>query len=217
LKKRSSSGEESMARPRKRVRLEDGLKLNLNNLLRDGFWPRGGEPLTFSTQWTSNHRGVIGSARSTIQREEENRGSLRIVVVGKPEQRLELVTQPRYFGGQQWYFKCPVTDRTCSVVWLPPGADRFCSRQAWEKQVAYSTQCESPFDRAITAREKVKSCLIGDLNPREWELPPKPKWMRWHTYERLAEKYRFQQGIIDQCMGDYLGLSYCRVRQEISI
>ena len=53
-----------MARPRKRVRLEDGLKLDVNKLVRQGFWPRGNEPLTFSTQWTSNHRGVITNAQS---------------------------------------------------------------------------------------------------------------------------------------------------------
>jgi hypothetical protein len=71
--------------------------------------------------------------------------------------------------------------------------------------VAYSTQFEAPFDRAISAREKVKSRLIGDLNPREWDLPPKPKGMRWHTYERLADKYRFHQRIINQCMADFVG------------
>jgi hypothetical protein len=89
-------------------------------------------------------------------------------------------------------------------VWLPPGATRFCSRHAWGKQVAYSTQFESPFDRALTAREKVKSRLIGDLHPREWGLPPKPKWMRWHTYERLAEKYLLHQGKLDQFIADCL-------------
>ena len=103
-----------MARPRKRVRLEDGLKLDVNKLVRQGFWPRGNEPLTFSTQWTSNHRGVITNAQSTIQKEGEDRASLRIVVVGKPEQRLELIAQPRHFGGKQWYFVCPVTGGKCS-------------------------------------------------------------------------------------------------------
>ena len=191
-----------MARPRQRVRLEDGLRLDLNELVRQGFWPRGNEPLTITTRWTFNSRGQIASAFTTIQKQTEDRASLRTVVTGKPGQRLELIAQPRHFGGQQRYFRCPVTGQKCSVVWLPPGANRFCSRQAWGNQVAYSTQFESKFDRAITAREKVKSRLIGNLNRRDWELPPKPKWMRCHTYERLAEKYRCQQGIINQCMAD---------------
>lgn len=88
---------------------------------------------------------------------------------------------------------------------VPPGATRFCSRQVWGKQVAYSTQFESKFDRAITAREKVKDKLIGDLNRREWDLPPKPKWMRWHTYRCLSEKYQLQQGKIDRIIESYVG------------
>ena len=127
------------------------------------------------------------------------------IVIGKLDQRLELVAQPRHFGGRQWYFQCPVTRKRCSVVWMPPGASRFFSRQAWGKQVAYSTQFESPFERALTAREKVKSRLIGDLDPRDWELPPKPKWMRWTTHERWAEKFRSQERIINQCFADFLG------------
>ena len=194
-----------MARPRQRVRLEDGLKLDLNKLMREGCWPRGNEPLTIGIQWISNHRGAIGSALITIRKEGEDRGSLKIFVTGRLDQRLDLIAQPRHFGGQQWYFMCPVTGKKCSVVWLPPGASCFSSRQAWGKQVAYSTQFEAPFNRAISAREKVKSRLMGDLDPRDWELPPKPKWMRWHTYERLADKYRFQQGIINQCMADFVG------------
>ena len=194
-----------MARPRQRVRLEDGRKLDLNEFVRDGSWPCGHEPKVTGTQWISNRREVTASAIITIQNEGEDRGSFKIRLIGKFEQRLDLVAEPRHFGGQQWYFRCPVTGKKCSVVWLPPGASRFCSRQAWGKQVAYSTQFESRFHRAITAREKVKDKLIGDLNRREWELPPKPKWMRWHTYERLAEKYRLQERILDQCMADYLG------------
>ena len=129
-----------MPRPRQRVRLEDGLWLDLNKLLREGFLPRGNKPLVIGTRWTSNHLGEIASAIITAHKEGEDRGYLRVNVIGRLEQRLDLIAQPRHFGGQQWYFKCPVTDKNCSVVWLPPGAARFCSRQAWGKQVAYSTQ-----------------------------------------------------------------------------
>jgi hypothetical protein len=41
--------------------------------------------------------------------------------------------------------------------------------------------------------------------------------MRWNTYERLAYKYRLQQGIIDKCIADYLGWVVGGVRQGISI
>ncbi|WP_108683293.1 hypothetical protein [Methyloceanibacter sp. wino2] len=186
------------------MRLEDGLKLDLNELVRDGFGPRDNEPVVFRTEWTSNRTGPKASAGMIIQKHDEDRASLRVLFPGRFEQRVELITQPRHFGGRQWYFVCPITGRKCSVLWQPPGAHRFCSRQAWGNQVAYQTQFETPFDRAITAREKVKDRLIGDLDRRAWDLPPKPKWMRLRTYERLAEKYLHQQRIIDQTIADYL-------------
>jgi hypothetical protein len=36
----------------------------------------------------------------------------------------------------------------------------------------------------------MKARLIGKLDPETWELPPKSKWMRWRTYNRLAEAIR---------------------------
>jgi hypothetical protein len=48
-----------MARPRQRVRLEDG-RIDLNEFVRDGFWPRGNEPRIIGIQWTSNGRVTAG-------------------------------------------------------------------------------------------------------------------------------------------------------------
>jgi hypothetical protein len=195
-----------MARQRKRVRLQDGLWLDLNKLLREGLGPPGKVPWPVEIRWTSSRSGELAKGSIIIGKEGEDRGFLKIAM-GKLVQRLDLLAQPRNFGGRQWYFLCLVTGKRCSVVWLPPGANRFCSRQAWGKQIAYSTQFESKFDRAITAREKVKDKLIGTLNRREWDLPPKPKWMRWHTYQRLANKYLLQEHKINQIMADYIARS----------
>jgi hypothetical protein len=75
------------------------------------------------------------------------------------------------------------------VLWSPPGAKEFCSRQAWGRKVAYRSQFLSVYDRGHAGKAKIKARLIGDLNPEDWELPPKPKWMRWRTYHRLAERF----------------------------
>ena len=32
-------------------------------------------------------------------------------------------------------------------------------------------------------------CPISGLDPEEWDFPPKPKWMRWPTYNRAVEKF----------------------------
>ena len=39
---------------------------------------------------------------------------------------------------------------------------------------------------------------IGDENPEEWDLPPKPKGMRWSTYERWEAKYDRAEEALDQ-------------------
>jgi hypothetical protein len=39
--------------------------------------------------------------------------------------------------------------------------------------------------------------LLGDKDPDEWDLPPKPKGMRWTTYERWVAKYEAAEEMLD--------------------
>jgi hypothetical protein len=80
---------------------------------------------------------------------------------------------------------------------MPPGAERFCSRQTWEGRVAYASQFLESDKRANRGKSKIKASLIRDCNPDEWNLPPKPKWMRWGTYNRCKERYDAYQEILD--------------------
>jgi len=73
----------------------------------------------------------------------------------------------------------------------------FCSRHAWKWQVAYPSQFETATDRAHRGQAKIKSRLVGAANADEWDLPPKPKWMRWRTYHRAAEKFDRYEAILD--------------------
>ena len=127
----------------------------------------------------------------------EHEGQLRIDI-DNAEQTIFLTPRPRNFGGHQWYFVCPVMNRRVSVVWKPPGATRFCSRQTWRPQVAYASQFEAAGDRAHRGKAKIKAKLIGDCDPDEWDLPPKPKWMRWHTYNRHVEKFDCYEELLDR-------------------
>ena len=71
----------------------------------------------------------------------------------------------------------------CKSVLLP--------REAWgTRRVAYASQFLDADNRAHRGKAKIKTKLIADLDPDEWELPPKPKWMRWRTYNRFEEKFR---------------------------
>jgi hypothetical protein len=60
-------------------------------------------------------------------------------------------------------------------------------------------------DRAHRGQEKIKSrlCMVGGFNPDEWDMPPKPKWMRWQTYNRAVEKFDRYESIVEE---DTLGL-----------
>jgi hypothetical protein len=54
-------------------------------------------------------------------------------------------------------------------------------------------------NRSGTSRKaKLKSRLIGNLKPDEWDLPPKPKWMRWRTYNRFVDPYEAYEDILDR-------------------
>src|SRR4051812_33975633 len=55
----------------------------------------------------------------------------------------------------------------------------------------------SPVDRAWRTKAKVKARLLGDSDPDEWDLPPKPKGMRLRTYERLEAKYDRAEEALD--------------------
>ena len=56
----------------------------------------------------------------------------------------------------------------------------------------------TPRNSATQITGRIKARLIADLDPDEWDLPPKPKWMRWSTYNRHVERYDAYEGILDR-------------------
>ena len=81
---------------------------------------------------------------------------------------------------------------------MPSGARQFCSRQAWRKQVAYASQFESPAGRARCGREKIKFRLLGNCDADDWDLPPKPKLMRWRTYNQHVQRFESYEDVIEE-------------------
>jgi hypothetical protein len=124
-----------MPRPRRRVCLQEGLHLDLNQLARGGFIRRGVRTDPRSIQWIHPYQGVIASGVVSADMSGPREGWLYIRI-GNFTQLIALEGQPRRFGGRQWYSVCPLTKRSVSVVWKPEGAQQFCSRQAWGSQVA---------------------------------------------------------------------------------
>ena len=188
-----------MPRPLQRARLESGLKLNLNRLARQGLIRPGACTGPIGIGWIDSSGEQIASCLITAEMSGRHDGWFQIHA-GQLHQRINLITQPRYFGGQQWYFVCPHTHRPASVLWKPPGAQSFASRQVWGRRVAYASQFMGRVDRAHQGKAKIKSrlCSMGGFNPDEWDLPPKPKWMRWRTYNRVEEKFNHYESVLDE-------------------
>lgn len=187
-----------MGRDGWRVRLENGLKLDLNRFARRGYVRPGAVSGPVGIKWTNSYWGHIGSAVLWADMRGPVEGFLRIKM-GELDQRIILLRLRRHFGGGQWYFICPVMNRRSSVLWKPPGAARFSSRQTWGRRVAYQSQFLSPTDRAWNIKGKInrRLCEAGGLDPDDWDFPPKPRRMRWRTYEQLEERFDRQEEKLD--------------------
>ena len=192
-----------MPRPADRVRLESGLKLNINQLVKAGGIPPVGSISTLSKSWSGNYYIDQTTATLRVERLTDRLGECGIGIDGQ-WQIVWLEASPRHYGGVQWYFICPVTKRRVSVLWMPPGANTFASRQRWGRQVAYASQFLDRDNRAHQGEAKIKArlCRIGGFNPEEWDFPPKPKGMRWRTYRRFEERFDAYERQLDEGFGE---------------
>jgi hypothetical protein len=206
-----------MARPRKRVRLEDGLKLDINGLIRDGA-AKTGELRRGTISLRGNRSGnEAASAFIEADLRSELQGWLT-VNLGQIEQRIQLCAVKRNFGGVQWYFVCPARACRASVLWLPSGSNLFLSRGAWGRHVAYATQFETPFDRALSAARRIRNELGGPEYRSILDgVPPKPKWMRCATYDKIVRRHERHEAIAFRHVGAFLDRNKVKFRQQISI
>jgi hypothetical protein len=189
-----------MGRPGYRVRLESGLKLDINSLARRGFIQPGAGTGPVGIQWTNSYWGDIARGIITADLSGNVEGWFRIQMDGGADQRIITVARPRHFGGRQWFFMCPYLNRRCMVLWMPPGASWFACREKWGRQVAYGSQFYDRHNRAHRGQAKINSrlCRIGGFDPDEWEFPPKPKWMRWATYRQAEERFDDYEAMLDE-------------------
>src|SRR5690349_17172519 len=105
-----------MPRPRQRACLQDGLRLDLNQLARKGFIKFGANIGARGISWSDSRRGVIASGVINADMSDPGRARLRIAIGGLGQQ-IELVSRPRYLGGRQWFFRRPVTGGLAIVLW----------------------------------------------------------------------------------------------------
>jgi hypothetical protein len=188
-----------MPRDRRRLTLESGPMLDLAKLIPSG----AGKPGThINAVWTY----TSGEAVRIEIRLDQADGSLSLWFEGR-NQFFWLCPRDRHFGGQQWYVICPKTSKRVRVLYKPGGAPGFASRHAWGRRAAYASQFLDPIGRAWRTKTKVKARVLGDADPDEWDLPPRPKHMRRRTYQRWEAKYDAAEGALD----DHLCLNLARL------
>ena len=186
-----------------RIPLELGLQLNINRLISDGLIQPGKVTQPSDFHWLDDEGDERATARiegdlTNPSADDARHGTMRIHA-NWINQTIRLVGCSRHFGGVQWYFVCPAQGRFVSVLCSLPGQRFFVSRKSLGKQVAYLSQYHSPGARAHYSADKLCNRIGGAGASDEWDVPPKPKWMRWRTYERLSnriEKHRSEAGVL---------------------
>ncbi|HEY8382002.1 MAG TPA: hypothetical protein VIL09_07630 [Microvirga sp.] len=179
-----------MPRDRQRATLDSGRKLDLVRLIPSG----NGQPGTIISMSLTYGSGEVIACRAELGADA---GRLAIEHRGG-HQAFRLEASPRHFGGLQWYVVCPRTWKRVRVLYRPNGATLFASRHAWGRRAAYASQFLTPIDRAWRTKAKVKARLLGDADPDERDLPPRPKGMRQSTYERWEAKYDAAEEVLEQ-------------------
>ena len=178
-----------MPRDRQRLTLESGPKLDLAKLIPSG----AGKPGSHIQCVLTYGSGETITANLRLH----EHGWLLELSCRERQQSFSLVSDPRNFGGLQWYAICSKTGRQVRVLYRPLGATYFASRYAWGRRAAYASQFLDPIGRAWRIKAKVKSALLGNEDPDEWDLPPKPKGMHWATYERCVARYDAAEEMLD--------------------
>lgn len=94
---------------------------------------------------------------------------------------------PTKFGGRRQWVRCPRCGRGCRKLY---GGCYFRCRLC--HGLAYASQSEPADQRAIGRADKIAKRLHdmwGGATEAEYEFPPKPRCMRWTTYQRLEPEY----------------------------
>jgi hypothetical protein len=91
------------------------------------------------------------------------------------------------FGGRRQWLTCIKCGWYCRKIY---GGRYFRCRQC--HRLKYSSQNENSAQRAMLRADRIANRLHdmwGGTTKGKYEFPPKPKRMRWATYQRLLDQY----------------------------
>jgi hypothetical protein len=138
-------------------------------------WSRGGKPDGSVSAWTEHDSIVLTFSWRGSESAE-----------WKPvEQRVKIVWTNCHLGGRRPWFQCAACARRVAKLYLC-GRPIFACRHCYG--LAYTSQQESPRNRALTQAQKIRERLGGSVNLLDDPFPEKPLGMHWSAYERLRER-----------------------------
>jgi hypothetical protein len=177
----------SSGRYRTRVRVADGLIMDLGRLLRQQSIEAGGYcagSLTWTSKATKEVRASIGF-ESNLTHPDESYVRLHYRVGDKPmDYQVWLRRTPCRCGGFRWWWICPSTGHAAAKLYLPPGATTFASRRAY--CIGYRSWGGGPMDRSHDRQRRIYSKLGEEYRYYEQGPPKRPKGMHQRTYDRLV-------------------------------
>jgi hypothetical protein len=118
--------------------------------------------------------GVVPGAAGILFVKRDEEGQLRSLFV-------PYATTATMFGGRRDWFACPGCGRPCRVLyyWINNMRCRRCRR------LKYASQSEASHWRAQRKAHSIRRRLGARGNALDGAFPPKPRYMRCATYERL--------------------------------
>lgn len=180
--------------------VDDGLRLDVHRVALAG--RRYGAPFVWQWKNADGERTSWINAAVTFDSPSAGTLALSYRCNGVPfDQRFQLEGEPCRFGGVRWFAICPATGRRAAKLYSLGGAG-FHSRHRYGR-VAYRTQrAPSAIDRTLMRRDRI---LTRDLKSDDPAYAPKPKWMRWKTYDRLTAQLWQAEEALDSHLAYLIG------------
>ena len=128
--------------------------------------------VTWKTETGTDQLGVIAEPNGVLFLRRDDQGQLGKLFV-------PFVFRPTRFGGRRAWFRCPACGAGCRVLY---GTNTLRCRKC--RALKYESQYEMRPFRLLNRAYKIRRRL-GMPGSSGDPLPPKPRYMRWHTYRRL--------------------------------
>lgn len=174
--------------------LDEGRTLTVHRVVTSGGTrrPQPGDRYCEVSTWWYRNGETAGHIEHTVEIHADDAATLILdyLLSERPvRQRFDLFGRPCRFGGYRWLARCPATGRPVAKLYGRTGT--FQPRHLLV--ASYRSQDRVPAAEKLRDRE-VAILRQLDADDRVHGDPPKPKWMRWPTYGRLASELRAIRG-----------------------